>query len=393
MRTENGKMKKVIIWVVVIAVLAVIVGSRVMKSGEGTAARSIEEIHAAEGVPVDVVTVRTGTITVVREVSGEVSGIRQSTLRSSGAYKIADVVTREGQIARRGQVLVRYDTAISPDRMARLDQVTEAYENAKRQVNRMEPLYEEGAIAESELDAARTQLVIAEADLRNARLELEVVSPIDGKVTLIAVRAGDAVDVGDVVAQVAILDSVRVRAEVSGEAIRDLRAGLQVYVEQLLTGGQATETDGEPDGRITRVSLGANPDTRLFRVEAILDNKDRTLRPGMVVTLSVVIDRVGPVTVMPQEAILGDKSLTRGSNQEVFVVSGDTATRKTVEIGDVAEGVVEVVAGLKEGDMVVVFGANRLKDGVKTKLHRVDGELQAYNSGSDNGGNAQVVGR
>lgn len=386
-------MKKVIIWVVVIAVLAVVVGSRVRKGGEGTAARSIEEIHAADGVPVDVVTVRTGTITVVREVSGEISGIRQSTLRSSGAYKIAEVVTREGQFARRGQVLVRYDTDISPDRMARLDQVTEAYNNAKRQVDRLEPLYAEGAIAESDLDAARTQLAIAQADLRNARLELEVVSPIDGKVTLVAVRAGDAVDVGDVVAQVAILDSVRVRVEVSGEAARDLRSGAQVYLEQMTADGGASGTDGEPDGRITRVSFGANPDTRLFRVEAILDNTERTLRPGMVVTLNVVIDRVGPVTVMPQNAVLGDRSLTHGSKHDVFVVSNGIAARKTIEIGNVAEGVVEVVTGLNEGDLVVVFGANRLEDGVKTKLHRVDGELQAYNGGQYEGENEQVVGR
>jgi membrane fusion protein (multidrug efflux system) len=386
-------MKKVIIWVVVIAVLAVIVGSRVRKGGEGTAARSIGEIHAAEGVPVDVVTVRTGTITVVREISGEISGIRQSTLRSSGAYKIAEVVTREGERARRGQVLVRYDTDISPDRMARLDQVTEAYENAKRQLNRLEPLFKEGAISESDLDAARTQLVIAEADLRNARLELEVVSPINGMVTLVAVRAGDVVDVGDVVVQVAILDSVRVQTEVSGETVRDLRTDAPVYLEHLSAEGFVTGMEGEPDGRIARVSLGANPDTRLFRVEAILDNTDRALRPGMVVTLNAILHRVGPVTVMPQDAILGDESLTPGSKHDVFVVSGDTAVLKTVEIGNVAENLVEVVGGLNDGELVVVFGANRLKDGVKARLHRVDGELQAYGVGTGANDKEQVVGR
>lgn len=365
-------MKKLLIWIVVILVVAAVVYSRVAMRGGEESTRSIEEVHAAEGVPVDVVTVRKGMITVYREITGEVSGIRQSTLRSSGAYKIAEVRVGEGERVRRGQVLVSYDTDISPDRMARLAQVTESYENARRQVDRLEPLYKEGAVAESDLDAARTALAIAEADLRNARLELEVVSPLDGIATLIAVRVGDALDVGDVVAQVAILDSVRVEADVAGETVRELKAGDPVVLEERF---EAADDPGRVDGRITRVSLGANPDTRLFRVEAILDNADRVLRPGMTVTLDVVVERAGPVTVLPRSAILDDRELVPGSEHEVFTVADGVARLTKLEVGRATGEVVEVVEGPGDGDMVVVFGANRLKDGAKTMMHRVDGDL------------------
>jgi membrane fusion protein (multidrug efflux system) len=201
---------------------------------------------------------------------------------------------------------------------------------------------------------------------------LEVVSPLDGVATLIAVRAGDAVDVGDVVAQVAILDSVRVQADVSGEAVRELRAGQTVLLEARFAAGREPD---RVDGRITRVSLGSNPDTRLFRVEAILDNADRILRPGLTVTLDVVVDRVGPVTVMPRSAVVDDRAVVPGSEHEVFTVAGGVAGIKTVEIGQVSDELVELVTGVGDGDQVVVFGANRLKDGAKAKLHRVDGEL------------------
>jgi len=375
-------MKKILIWVVVVVVIAAIVYMRVGRRGGEAPAKSIEEIHATDGVPVDVVTVRTGTITVLRDITGTVSGIRQSTLRASGDYKIAEVVTREGERVRRGQTLVRYDVGISPDRMARLDQATEAYENARRQVDRLEPLYEEGAIAESDLDAARTALAIAEADLRNSRLELAVVSPIDGIATLIAVRAGDSVEAGDVVAQVAILDSVRVEADVSGEVVREVSSGATVVLEDRFAVGRSPD---RVDGRITRVSLGANPDTRLFRVEALLNNDDRMLRPGQIVTVSVVVDRVGPVTVMPRLAILGDEAMVPGSAHDVFVVEDGAAVRKTVELGQAENDVVEIKAGLNDGERVVVFGANRLKDGTKTRLHKIDGELTP-NEGAAGGG-------
>ncbi|MGD8414052.1 MAG: efflux RND transporter periplasmic adaptor subunit, partial [Candidatus Latescibacterota bacterium] len=343
-------MKKLLIWVVVILVAAAIVYSRVANRGDDAPARTIEEVHAAEGVPVDVVTVRTGAITVVRQITGEVSGIRQSTLRSSGAYKIEEVKVREGDRVRRGQVLARYDVDISPDRMARLTQVRESYENARRQVDRLEPLHKAGAIADSEMDAARTALAIAEADLRNARLELEVVSPLDGIATLIAVRAGDSVDAGDVIAQVAILDSVRVDANVSGDAIRELKSGDPVVLEdRFIAGGNTAGIDG----RITRVALGADPDTRLFGVEAILDNADRILRPGLTVTLEVIVDRASPVTVMPHAAVVDERAVVRGSEHEVFVVADGTASLKKVEVGRVADEMVEVVSGVTDGDRVV----------------------------------------
>ena len=379
-------MKKLLIWIVVIVVIAVIVYARVGKKNGDAPAKSIGEIHAAEGVPVDVVTVRTGTITVIREITGKVSGIRQSTLRAAGDYKIARVLAREGERVRRGQTLVRYDVDISPDRMARLDQVTEAYENAKRQYDRLVPLYEEGAVAESDLDAARTALAIAEADLRNSRLELEVVSPIDGIATLIDVRAGDAVESGDVVAQVAILDSVRVDADVSGEAVREIEAGAPVIVEERFVVGRAPD---RIDGRITRVSLGANPDTRLFRVEAVVDNADGRLRPGLVVTVDVIVDRIGPVAVVPRLAILSEEEVVPGSAHDVFVVEDGIAHRKTVGLGQGEEQLLEVVSGVEDGDKVVVFGANRLKDGVKARLHKIDGVLVTDDGGTVEEGGAQ----
>jgi RND family efflux transporter MFP subunit len=293
-------------------------------------------------------------------------------LRSSGSHKIAEVLVREGARVRRGDVLLRFDTQTSPDRMARISQVTEAYENAKRQVERLEPLFAAGAVAESDLDAARTQLAIAEADLRNSRLELDTVSPIDGVVTLIAVRAGDSVNMDDVIAQVAVLDSIRVVADVSGETARGLFTGAPVSVE-VSPGAGAKPVRSV--GRLTRVALAADPDSRLFRVEAVVKNAGRALRPGVIVSLDVVVDRVGPVAVAPQAAILGSEAVTPGSSQEVYAVEGGVARLQTIEIGRTTEDMVEVRSGLRVGDHVVVFGSNLLADGKKVKYHKIDGVL------------------
>jgi RND family efflux transporter MFP subunit len=357
-------MKKGLIWALVIVVVAALVVLRVVGSGGKAPARSIEEIHAAEGIPVDVVTVSTGTLEVVREIVGEVSGYRQSILRASADYKIAEVLVREGERVTRGQTLARYDVATAPDFTARLSQAKESYENAVRQVDRLAPLFAQGAISESDLDAAKTQLAIAAADLRNARLELEVVSPIDGVAALVAVARGDAIASGEVIAQVAVLDSVRVEANVSAETARALRMGAVVSVPEVTPAAT---------GRITRVAMAPDPDTRLFRVEATIGGNARSLQPGTVVVLAVTVQRVGPVRVLPRAAILGSDAPATGGSVEVYVAADSTAERRFVGVGAVTESAVEATSGLDDGDRVVVFGANRLSDGVKIRIHRADG--------------------
>lgn len=376
-------MKKTLIWILALVVVGALVATRVTRREGASPARSIEEIHAAEGVPVDVATVTADTISVLREITGTVSGVRQSVLRASSGQKVASVLVKEGQRVQRGQTLLQYDTVISPDRMARLAQAREAHENAKRQVDRLEPLFEAGAISESELDAARTQLAIAAADLRNSQLELEVVSPIDGVVTLLAVRRGDAVESDAVVAQVAVLDSIRVEADVAGNTAAEIRKGAAVVLaDRFAPPGQK----GLEVGRVARVALGGDLNSRLFRVEAVLDNAAAKLRPGMTVTLDVVIDRAGPVPVIPPIAVLGDESIEPGTTQHVFAVVGGVARRTPIEVGRVSEDLLEVRSNLAVGDKVVVFGANRLEDGAKVRFHKIDGKLQTTTGASTEAG-------
>lgn len=366
-------MKRWLGWIAVVVVLAVVVVWRIAAIGETTPARSIEEIQAAEGIPVDVAVVREGRLTVVTDVAGVVEGLRQSTLRAPADYKAGPVHVSVGDRVRRGQRLLSFDSQTSPDRAARLAQARERYENAKRQYDRLAPLLDAGAISESDLDDARTALEVARADLADARLKLDVVSPIDGVVTLVAVRPGDAVASGDVVAQVAVLDSVRVTADVAQDVAARLRVGAAVHVAAVADAGVTAEgAHANAAGSIRRVALGADPTNRLFRVEAVLANADLRLRPGQTITMSVASEVTAASTLVPQRALLGQEDVTPGSSQEVYVVRGRRAQRTRVDLGAVATEVVAVRSGVVPGDTVVVFGANKVTDGVKVRIHHVE---------------------
>lgn len=372
-------MKKLLIGLAVVAALVLVVVVRVVSRGERQSAKGIEEIQAEEGVPVDAVTVRQDTLIVTREVSGEIRGWEQTDIAARADHKVKTVYVREGRRVSRGDRILDYDVHTAPDAVARLQQTEAAFENAQRQVRRLEPLLEQGAVPESDLDDARTQLKIAEANLSDARHQVEEVSPIDGVVTLVGVTPGQSVTSGQTVAQVATLDSVRVLARVSSDAAREIVRGARARVALDLgpqpadRGTPLTASEPAGKGRITRVALGADPVSRLYEVEAVLGNRGLALRPGEFVTLSVVTRQVTGALVVPRTAILGEQEMVPGSAQEVFAVVDGKAHRRSVHLGAVGEDRLQVTDGLEAGDVVVVFGSNRLREGVKVRFHELDG--------------------
>jgi RND family efflux transporter MFP subunit len=353
----------------VVAVIVVRIGSR----QEQEPVQGIEEIQAERGIPVDVVTIREDTLVVTRALSGQTYGRRQTNLTSDFTRTVERVFVREGDRVSQGDPLLRFDTRHSPDQMARLAQLEEAYANAERQLGRLEPLLQKGAISESDLDDARTQLAVAEANLRDARLLVELVAPIDGVVTLVMVASGDVVEGGEAVVQIATLDSVRVLASVSADASREIRPGAQAWVS---AGGEGQSAATEPvtmRGRVSRVALGADPESGLYEIEAVLENDRRLLRPGEYVRLQVMTVQLQNALIVPRAALLGEEDLVPGGEEAVYRVREGAAEHRRIRLGAVTEEQVQVVEGLEANDAVVVFGANRLRDGASVRLHEIDG--------------------
>lgn len=371
-------MRRTLTIVAIVAVLAVAVAWRIVVRGRVEPAPGIEEVQARDGIPVDVATVREGTVTAVRSVSGVVRGLLQTTLVAPIDHRVDAVLVREGDRVRRGQVLLRFDVDTAPDLSTRIRQAEEALAGAERDLNRMEALTGQGAIADAELDRARTAVAIARANREDARRFTDLTSPIDGTVTWLAVTPGTSVEAGNQVVQVASVDSVLVIAEVSAQAASELRPGARVRLVDPEERATATYSETESgadrlEGRIVTVSLGADPLSRLYEVKAIFENRDLRLRPGQFVTLLAVTAETSEVVVAPRTALLTDRALASGTTVPVYVVHSGTSALRSVRLGAVGEDDVEIADGLDPGDRVVVFGANRLHDGAKIQLHSIDG--------------------
>jgi RND family efflux transporter MFP subunit len=320
-------------------------------------APTVEQIREERGLPVTVARAEAGRVEVWREHSGDVGGVREAVVRARSEDQIAAVLVTVGQAVKLGQVLVRQAGEVAG---ARARQAEAALRQAERNLERLRPLHEAGAISDRDWDDARTQFDLAQADVAATRDALALTSPLAGVVTEVPARVGMIPDSGAPLVRIADLSRQLVRLRVSADQAAELRAGFPAR----LPGREST-------GRVRGIALQAEPATRLVEVEVEFP-RETGLILGTLATVEVqVAARDGAVSV-PRGAV---------RDGVVWVVGDDDrASRRVVTTGLEARDRTEIVSGVQAGERVVISGASLLGDGTRVRV--VNGAADAPPAGS-----------
>jgi RND family efflux transporter MFP subunit len=284
--------------------------------------------------------------------------------------KIARIYVNEGDRVRAGQLLAELDTRAI---RLQLEQAEAALagakanlEDARKNVERMERLFQEKAVSEQQyekarlvLEAAQAQKDQAEAAVNLARPNLDVSlmeAPFDGVIASKNAEEGDVINpmMGGMSATSGVLSlvnysRVKVKFDVAPEDIQKISRGQRIY----LKGYDLPEQRFE--GEISVVNAAADLQTKKFRVEALINNPDLQLKPGMFGQVIIEVKSKENVLAVPLKALL--------ENSYVMVVEGDKAVRKNVTIGLKNKDLIEITSGLNENDLVIVEGNFGLPDG------------------------------
>ena len=290
------------------------------------------------------------------EASGIAAPIRQATLSTKLMGTVLSVSVREGDVVVEGQALVRIDAR---DLTAREGQVaasiaeTEAmYREAKSQTGRIRALYTDSAATKSQLDAAETNLARAEAGVRSARAaaaELGAVSayaviraPFAGIVTKRFVDPGAFAAPGAPLIGIQDGRQLRITANATPDMARGIRRGHHI---DALIEGRAVEAIVEG---VVPAAAG-----NLYAINALVANAGGRILPGSTATLRLPIGARAGI-VVPSAALVREGDLTG-----VTLRTPDGDRTRWVRLGRVDGAMVEVSAGLRPGDVVVVptFGA------------------------------------
>ena len=371
MSFSNGPKKWKIIAVVVGALLILFIGYKIYANiaiGKERAARAL----AGRTVTVEAAELGRRDILPQFSFSANLEAVWSTDVSAKADGRIGQVLVEEGDPVTAGMVLARMDTdELAAQVMQAEGQILQAkatLEQNELNFRRMDTLFKQNAVSAQALDSARTQrdlalggVTAAEGNLRLLRARLEnanIVSPLTGVVVKRYVQSGTFSKAGAAIVAVADVSSLLAKAVVGEAQVAELKPGIPATVRVNAL------KDQQFKGTLTRLSPAAALPARTFTAEVSIPNPQGVLKAGMFAKVDITGQVREKVLVVPESALV-----LREDQKTVFVVTTDNkVVQKVLKLGESSGGWVEVLAGVKDGEKIVVAGQHKLKDGASIRL-------------------------
>lgn len=321
--------------------------------------------EAANAEPVETQPVTLLEVPRTLRLTGTLRGDREADLAANASGRVLRVEIERGAQVKPGQVLAKLDvraaTLSASEARAQADSARAQEEQARDECGRYEKLKERGAISDLEYQQKVTQCrtLPLTAQAAGARAELAAQNVGDGIIRapfagLIAERfieVGQYVRQDSKIASIVSVDPIRLELAVPEAEVA------RVSVGAVVTFGVSAYPGKRFSGKIRYVSGVVRSSTRDLVVEAVCDNPDRTLMPGMFadVELNVGSQKLPSV---PKAALV-----SRDEQARLFVLNGGRLEERVVALGPELGDRVSVVKGVSLEDKVVVSDAARLANG------------------------------
>lgn len=320
----------------------------------------------------DVTTAATGDLRVTLPLSGSLRALNQAAVKAKVSGEVMQVLVREGEPVRAGQVIVRIDPTEYEARVAQARGQMLAsrgqFENSRQTWERNRNLVGRGFISQtafdkfqSELDVARANLDAAEAGLAVAQKALSdtvVKSPLDGMVSVRSVQPGEKVSPDTKLLDVVDLRTLELEAPVPMGEVGRVAIGQPVRLE--------VEGAGAFEGMLVRINPAVTEGTRSIMLYVRVDNADRRLRAGMFAQGGLVLGTRAGVVTVPITAVRNDG----GERAFVYTIDNGVLAERPVTLGarDDTSGLVEIASGLASGAQVVRTNLGTLRVGSQVRL-------------------------
>ncbi len=301
------------------------------------------------------------------EVLGVAKGRQSVSITSKNAELITAVRFRDGDRVRAGQVLVDLQ---GTEQDAAIDQAQSVADLAKLNADRWTTLYQRGIAAKSSAEQYNAVYAQARASLaaaKSRRQDRVIRAPFAGVVGLSDVAAGALISPGAVIATLDDTDVIRVDFDVPDRYLAQLKDGTPI------TAKSDSYTNQIFDGVISKLDSRINERTRTIKARALLNNRDGRLKPGMLMRIGIQ-EGVRQALVAPEAAVQFDD--TQSYVFAVIARNGQTmAIKRPIVAGARDRGVIEIKAGVREGEQIVADGINRLQQMTPVRVVKGEGAV------------------
>ncbi|SHK85225.1 efflux RND transporter periplasmic adaptor subunit [Paraburkholderia terricola] len=318
---------------VAVVILVIAIVQAIRKRGAPAATATVSSV--VEFAPDDLTTVSRRTLSETLPLTGSLRAVTQAAVKSKVAGSALEVLVREGDAVKTGQILAKIDAR---DYVARAEQsrgqmaaMAGQLDIARQTLDNNRVLVEKGFISKNAFDTAQSQYEIARANLDAARAALAssnlsladtvVRSPLDGQIATRSVEPGEKVAVDTKLFDVVDLRTLELEAPVPVGEIGRVRIGQPVRIAF-----DGIETPVQ--GAITRINPAAQAGSRSIMVYVQVANPSGTLRVGMFGTGTIAVGSRPNALVVPVTAVRTD-----GARRSVYALIDGKLVEQPVRTG------------------------------------------------------------
>lgn len=347
-------------------VVLLIVGAGIffaLRSSQATAATAKaatpakdEKKNEEKKLPVEVVSVKRGTISSSIVTTASLEAHRQVTMVSETQGIVEKLLVDEGNSVKEGQILAELR---SLDKQAALQKAQVNVQNAQVVLDRKQRSYDQKLISQAEYDTAKSEMDTAQANLKAAQVDIDhstIRAPFSGTITERFIEKGQNVNQAQNL--FTLVDRTPLRAKIYLPEKEVLELKLNQSVDLSLN----SQKDVDFKGEINQINPAVDPRTGTVKVTVEISNAPEQVRPGSFVDVRLVTEQHSNSLLVPKKALLEE-----AGEQYVYLIANGVAARKTVQIGFTDDEHAEVLSGVTSGDTVVVAGQGSLHDGSKTE--------------------------
>lgn len=280
--------------------------------------------------------------------------------------RISKVLFKAGSEVVAGDLLIQQDTS---EEQARLRSNQAAAALAKSNLQRITKLYNKKVASKSELDNSKGIYDSAVADVDNTKAAIEKKSlraPFAGRLGIRLVNLGQFIDAGDSVVSLQAINKMYVNFSLPQQFNSKVAVGLSIRLESDAVPGKQFL------GSINAIDPEIDTTTRSVRLQAIIDNPNKELLPGMFATIDVLLPENKSVLLIPvtavQYATFGDSVfvIEPAKNKETNQIIQPEkliSRQQFIKLGESRGDFVVVKKGLNETDKIASTGVFKLRNG------------------------------
>lgn len=350
-------MKKKIITITVLILIAGSIGI-VLANNKSKINKAANPAKENIVIPVKAYEVKRDSFTTSFTINGATIPAKEVKIASEVQGKLIGLYIDNGDVVSAGQVIATLDASVY---QVQLNTIEASIAKADLDIKRYTNLINLGGATPMQLENVqlnRNSLFAQKREVLEQMAHMQIRAPFSGRIENVNVELGSFVSFGTVLSQLIDNSSLKINIYLSEKQAFQVKKGQTVSITSTVLAAPKT-------GIISMISDKADASGKFLAEISFSNNEKDGLKAGILADVHFAIDAVETGLSVPVSALL---SGTQGAR--VYVVSGKTAELRNIKTGEITTDKVQVLEGLKAGELVVISGQMNLENGKSISINK-----------------------